>query len=381
MPLHILYLSSPGGGLETNVRVLAPALRAAGHAVSILYLDDGVQELVQLGADEIIEYRAPRGGWHYYFHRATFGLTSFPLVVRTIEMARALARAVTAIHARKPLDLIEIPEVTLPFVKLPVPYLVRLHSAAWTWRQLLGEKQPRADALEIRMERATLQKANAVSAPSRMLADFVRAECGMESLPIEIIPYPVDTNRFCPVAQRANTKRVLFVGRVEARKGADVLLRAVPRVLAQHPDAEFIFAGHVNEELRNLVDAAPPQVKFLGVVPHGELPALYQRATVVVVPSLWDNSPNVIYEAMACGVPVVASRVGGIPELVENGATGLLVPPRDVPATTEAILDLLSNRARCAEMGRRGNEKAIACYKVETILDQTMAVYQHLVAQ
>jgi starch synthase len=122
----------------------------------------------------------------------------------------------------------------------------------------------------------------------------------------------------------------------------------------------------------------PPPVKFLGVKPRGELVELYQQASVVAVPSVWDNSPNVIYEAMACGTPVVASRVGGIPELVDDGVTGLLVPPGDADALADAIVALLGDPARRAQMGEHARERAVEEYSVDKIVTRTVGFYEYM---
>src|SRR5581483_2384470 len=206
-------------------------------------------------------------------------------VIRSLEAARALTQVVKMIHQQHPIDLIELPEFALAFQRLPAPFIVRLHAAAWILRTVLAEGYSVADAIEKRLEGETLRRAAAISSPSRMLADLVRRECELAT-PIEIIPYPVDTQRFCPAPKDSARKRALFVGRVEARKGADVLLQVIPQILARHSNAEFWFAGRISDELRALVAAAPAQVKFLGIVPHAELIPLYQQAAIVVVPSL-----------------------------------------------------------------------------------------------
>lgn len=376
--MHILYLSSPGGGLETNVRLLAPALVAAGHQVSLLYLAHEVAPTSPLRVTpQFPTYFARVNNLHYYTQQLTparFGLGSY---IRLYEIASAVARAVHMIHQHTPLDIVELPEIVLPRQTLQVPFVARLHSAAWTWRETLNEPPLRADAWEKKLEGQTLARAAAVSSPSKFVADYVRNACGV-TRPIEIIPYPMDTARFQPAPQPTTSKRILFVGRVETRKGADLLLRAVPQILKKHPDAECILAGRVSDELRAMVNAAPPQVKFLGFVPHEELPALYQSAAVVVVPSLWDNSPNVIYEAMACGVPVVASRVGGIPELVEDGVTGWLVPPGDETALEDALCNLLGDSPSRARMGQNGRGRAVENFAVKTILTRTLALYENV---
>jgi starch synthase len=197
--------------------------------------------------------------------------------------------------------------------------------------------------------------------------------------PIHVIPYPVDTNQFCP-GPKPLRPVVLAVGRVEKRKGADTLLRALPRVAARFPDCDFVFAGRVSADMIEMVRDAPQQAKFLGWLPREELVRWYQRATIVTAPSVWDNSPNTVYEAMSCSTPVIASRVGGIPELVDDGLTGLLTPPEDAEALAEAILTLLLDSARRDAMGRAGREKAMRQYAVSTVLHKTLSIYEQTLA-
>jgi glycosyltransferase involved in cell wall biosynthesis len=371
--MRILYLSSPGGGLETNVRVLAPALIQAGHQVSILYLDARVRALAQTNAQGITEYRAPIGSKHYYLHRATFGIGHLGKLARAWEHSQDAARAICEIARRQPLDLIELPEMFVRKDQLPAPYVMRLHSSAWMCRKLFGEPVPPTDALEIRLESQTLARAAAITSPSRFVAQYVTNVCRVQR-PIEIIPYPVDTDLFQP-SDHPRRQMVLFVGRVEKRKGADTLMRAIPTVLQKFPDCEFVFAGRMSEELAALAATMPPPVKFLGVKPRGELVELYRQASVVAVPSVWDNSPNVIYEAMACGAPVVATNVGGIPELVEDGVTGLLVPPNEMTLGSAIGALLRDANKRCA-MSVCARQRAVQTFAVEKILNRTLKAYR-----
>jgi glycosyltransferase involved in cell wall biosynthesis len=379
--MHLLYLSSFGGGLETNVRVLSSALIQAGHRVSILYLHSGTEPHIN-GHDQngLSVYYAEYGDWHYYFNRLTFGMTGLSLVVRAFESARACADKVREIHRRTPIDLVEVPEIALPLQTLPVPYVVRLHSQNWLWRMQCNEPGVRSDSIEKRLEGATLRRASAITAPSRIASEYIRHECGLDDRPIQIISYPVDTEKFKPAPKDQTHEMVLFVGRVEKRKGADVLLRAIPRVVAKHPDCEFLFVGQVSDELVEMVKKAPGAVRFLSFKPRHELIELYQQASICVVPSLWDNSPNVVYESMACGTPVVASSVGGIPELIEQGLTGTLVPRQDEDALGDAINSLLDSPGNRSRMGARCREKAISEWTVNAILERTLQVYRSALA-
>lgn len=378
--MHILCLSFPGGGLDTNVRVLAPELVKAGHRVSVLYIDPpGTSPAINSsnGANGYKVYRAVSGAWHYYLARATLGLTRIPRVVRSVEEVQALRRVVGEIHRQCPIDLIELPEIYVsPRWVHHIPYIVRLHSSDWTWNQLLDEQRDSVNSLKIWIEGRSLRQARALSSPSVALADYIHKICGVQN-PITIIPYPVDTSEFVPGKECAAPPVILFVGRVEKRKGADVLLRAAVRILTQYPDCNFVFAGRVCDDVKDLIVEMPPRVRFLGVQPRAELVEWYQRASIFVAPSLWDNSPNTIYEAMACGTPVIASRVGGIPELVEDGVTGQLVPPSDSGVLADAIICLLKDNVRRERMGKQSRDKAVSQYSLGKIASQTLEFYHH----
>lgn len=375
--MNLLYLSALGGGLDTNVRVLGPALVRAGHRVSVLYVHPAghpipsVPEIEGCGI-----YHASMGAWHYYLDRATLGRTALPRVVRELEHAWAVSRVVSAVARRERVDLVELPEVfATPRLMCGIPYVVRLHSAAWIWRQMEGRLFTLADSLEIRMERRTLLDASGISSPSLMLAGYIRKTCGVGSREIEIIPYPIDTQEFRPGDEGGRLPMVLFVGRVEKRKGADVLLQAVPRILSTRPEAEFVFIGRVCDDVKDFIPAASSRVRLLGVLPHREIVRWYQRAAVFAAPSLWDNSPNTIYEAMACGTPVVGTRVGGIPELVDEGSTGILVPPSNPGALADAIHAVLGDGAGRTEMAKRAREKAVDLYSLDRVLSSTLDFY------
>jgi glycosyltransferase involved in cell wall biosynthesis len=160
-------------------------------------------------------------------------------------------------------------------------------------------------------------------------------------------------------------RRVIAVGRLARFKGFDYLLRAVERCRRHGVDVEVELvgdgpeAGALKALARDLGIAG--QVTFRGYIPFGEVREAMTRATVLVHPSdgLGDGLPNVLREAMAVGTPVIASRVAGIPEALDDGRCGLLVPPKDVAALAGAIETLLGDgamRRRFAELGRKRTE-------------------------
>ena len=155
---------------------------------------------------------------------------------------------------------------------------------------------------------------------------------------------------------------VLFVGRFTAHKGIGTLVQAIPCVVRAVPLVRFQFTGKVPAQLDSSFSLPPAlrgHLAFLGYVPDENLPALYSSATVVVAPSLYDSFPFSVLEAMASGAPLVASRVGGIPEAIVSGEEGLLVEPGSAEMLAEAIIDLLTNPERARMLGARARSRAV----------------------
>jgi glycosyltransferase involved in cell wall biosynthesis len=162
------------------------------------------------------------------------------------------------------------------------------------------------------------------------------------------------------VGREADPAEVLFAGRLSPEKGIEELVAATEGM-------NLVVAG--DGPLRELVPGS------LGFVPHAELERLYARAAVVVLPSYREGLPLCVIEAMAHGRPVVASAVGGIPELVRDGETGFLVEPGDVAGLRAAIQRLLADPELRRRLGRAGRERAIELCSQEQVTQATLAAY------
>jgi glycosyltransferase involved in cell wall biosynthesis len=165
------------------------------------------------------------------------------------------------------------------------------------------------------------------------------------------------------LADPPREKRVLFVGALELYKGVDVLFEAWTAVLARHPDAVLVVVGTGSRatNLRAVAQKAEfvTGIEMLGTVSHERIIDLLDRSQFLVLPSRSEGMGRVILEAFARGRPVVATRAGGIPELVEEGLTGLLVEPGDAAALAAAIVRALEDPEGLAAMGMTGRQRAV----------------------
>lgn len=173
---------------------------------------------------------------------------------------------------------------------------------------------------------------------------------------------------------------VLYAGRHNYEKGLDILLHAWQRVQRQVPEARLLVAGDgpLAPQMAALAAALglDGTVTLLG--PRGDIPDLMARADVFVLPSRFDGLSNVLLEAMAAGLPCIASRVSGSLDVIVDGESGLLVPPEEPEALAEALLRLLARPAEALRLGRAARARVMAHYERETQMRRLVGLYQHV---
>jgi glycosyltransferase involved in cell wall biosynthesis len=226
----------------------------------------------------------------------------------------------------------------------------------------------------------SLGKIDRFIAPSQYLAERYAAN-GIRREKIAVINNGIDLERFKAIPKKCDKFTLGFIGYLGRHKGLDFLLRA----LALLHDLEKIRllivgdgeeAGHLKSLCRDL--NLEPYVTFHGRVENQQIPMIYERIDVLVVPSIWpENSPVTITEAMASGIPVIAFDIGGIGELVDEGVTGFLVPPKDVQAMAERIDHLLVHPELRSEMGEKAFAK-MQRYDLRKQVDRILGVYREV---
>lgn len=206
------------------------------------------------------------------------------------------------------------------------------------------------------------------------------------------LPMGVDPDSFY-YKDRSSTsysgvKRVLFVGRLIEWKGVDYLIKAVEIVCKYYPETQLILIGDGPEKplLENLGNdlGLGQNITFVGNVPHEDVVEYYHASDVFVIPSIVSDSGEteglgvVTLEAMACGVPVVGSRVGGIPDVVVDGVTGLLSEPKDPQSIAACILRLIDDRELSMILLRQARENVESGYSWSCISDRLVHIYSCL---
>ena len=231
--------------------------------------------------------------------------------------------------------------------------------------------------------RHALARAGAITATGRKLADATvpYAPAGAN---IHVIPYGVDLDVFRPVP-RAATARVTVgaVARLSPEKGLDHLLRAVARLRDEGVDLDLVLAGEGPSRgaLERLTDelALRDRVEFAGEVAHSDVPAILQRFDIFAMPSTWEGFGVSAIEASAMELPIVASNIHGIPDVVLDGETGLLVPAADIGALADALRRLAGDGGLRARMGAGGRAFVAREYRWQDNAALMESLYEKMV--
>ncbi len=208
---------------------------------------------------------------------------------------------------------------------------------------------------------------------------------------IKVIHNGVDINKFQPTTDKYKVKRqfglnpddiaIVSVGRLYARKGLFTLIESMPTVIKKYPKAKFIISGKgQSDEMKKLIAHATrlgviDNMVFTGYTPDKELPKLYQAADVFAFSTFYEHHPFAVLEALATGLPVVTTSVGGIPETMQNGKNGFLTQPFNRQQFADRILYLLDHPAEAAEMGGLARKTVVEQLDWRIVVKDAMKVY------
>ncbi len=208
---------------------------------------------------------------------------------------------------------------------------------------------------------------------------------------IQVIHNGVDIKKFQPAVDKRKVKvamglnpddlAIVSVGRLYARKGLFTLIESMPDIIKKFPKAKFIISGKGQSDEMHKLNAHAERlgvrgnIVFTGYTPDRELPKLYQAADVFAFSTFYEHHPFAVLEALATGLPVVTTTVGGIPETIDSGKNGYLVEPFNPRQFSEKILRLLENPAEAQEMGKKARQTVEQQLDWRIVVKEAMKVY------
>jgi len=253
----------------------------------------------------------------------------------------------------------------------PLPLLVTLHGEAYS----PGEKSGTL------LERI-LRSANWVAACSQAMLDHARRLVPDYALPASLVYNGMEAPDLPPTALPFDPPRILYLGRLSDEKGADLAVKAMALISERFPAARLVIAG--DGPNRPLLERLAAELgighvaQFIGWVAPGRVAALMNAATLLVMPSRKEGFGLVALESALMCRPLVATRVGGLPEIVAHGETGILVDPEDSGALAEAVVALLENPDSTTLMGWRARRRAREQFDLGRCVEAYDALYQRL---
>lgn len=188
------------------------------------------------------------------------------------------------------------------------------------------------------------------------------------------VPIATDSDKFVPLRDSPAVPVVTYVGKLEKWKGIDTLLESFGLIYEKVKNVRFLVVGAGSMQ-RAVIESKLP-IHFMGPVPYEEMPSIYQASSVLILPSYMEGFPLTCVEALACGVPVVATGVGDTAEIVLDGETGFLAEPGNSGQIASSIIEIISNKSLARRLGQAGREHILKNFSYEAVIDKLLVEYQ-----
>jgi glycosyltransferase involved in cell wall biosynthesis len=359
--MHCVYFPPEVGGLESHVYFLCRGLVERGHDVSVVTsrslpstpeheVNDGIQV------------------WRTWFPaRNPAGWAAH--AIGSIPRLRAAARGADVLHAQA---FASVPPCVAARRTTGAPLVTTFHTSHFlarakrpAWRPIL--------AWIVRASDRNLAASQELADVARSLAPEVR---------VEALPNGVDTERFqrtAPTLPPTSRRRLIVPRRLFPKNGVEYLVRAMP-IMAARVDVEAVLIGDGPERARLEALARELRVEdritFLGARPHSDMPGLLSSGELAIFPSLMEATSVAALEAMACELPVAASRVGGLPEIVDESVGGLF-EPADPESLARKVVSLLQG-ADLSTVGKRARERVVERWSNDRLVERHLEIYTEL---
>jgi len=324
------------GGAGTYINIFAKELLKLNHRVTVICGKMENDILSFKDGDFVVHPIISPNGLSYYMAKIPF-FRVFANLMNYLINGFKIYLLLNKLNSKNKIDLIEYSEggdfwnsITKKY-----RYFSHLHGSSYTFKNNSNQKIIKSDLLQRKLEQYFINNAEKVISPCLAMVKIVETEM-MKKLNAFIIPYPIEKKYFEKITHndyRPSKSKIsiLFASRNDSVKGCDLFIDSLEKITNKLKSViEVDIYGYIP-----IKDVS--HLEFLHInrfVPKSELNLAYKKADICVIPSLFDNSPNTVYEAMASGKIVVASAVGGIPEIMGEGETGYLFTKSDVDDLT-----------------------------------------------
>jgi L-malate glycosyltransferase len=313
-----------------------------------------------------------KGTWFQRAAEAAASVAEFPVhSFRTPRIVRHIRAFAGWCRARR-IALVHTTELYSNIFGLPAAALAAVPVRIANRREINPDKTP----AQIAMQRAAYACAHRIAANSRAAAARLERE-RVPARKISVVPNGLDLRQFSLRVRRGPLRKVIVVANLRREKGHDVLIDAAGSVLDRHPDARFEVVGGGPEQaaLLDRVRARGIQHAFSFLGHRDDVAARLAGADIFVLPSRSEAFPNAVLEAMAAGLPIVASAVGGIPELLADNCTGLLVPPGDPASLSARLCQLMEDSSLGSRIGDSARSEAQSRYSFDRMVAEFDRIY------
>lgn len=352
--MNICYISNeypPNiiGGVGIYIREISQAISELGHNIFVItQAQDDKHREYNDGKVKIFEVPFRHIGFFSFLRN------SLPKTIERLEYGFWTSQKLNQIIKKYHIDIVESPESWMGgfwyylFENKPL-LLIKLHTPEGIIFKWNGGANTRDIQFINRLEKFWMTKANLLIGVTKAITELVSNYYALNINSYLVISNPLDFDLFKEIKKtefKNHELNVLYTGRLEFRKGIHILIRAIPKVLQEVPEAKFIFIGadcgmkwFIEKKINEY--NCQSNVILLDQIPREKLIQYYNAATVCIVPSLWENFPYSCLEPMAISKPVIASNTGGIPEIITNNETGILFTPGSSAELAKKIITLL----------------------------------------
>lgn len=381
-----------GGGIGTYLQIVAPLLIDAGNSVVIF---SGTKKTEAFWENEYV-FRIPATSWKEFdqvlpnFFLPMYEAEQFDVLECTdfqacgLSVKLSLPNLPTVIRLHTPLYMVD------RLLHKPLTFAQKTRFILGSLRKMkIAELPGPPERKNYQNEFHLVELADVVSSPSQSIYKEMLALGFDLKDKTQFVPLPFDTKAFSATEVKndiSNRPHIVFVGRLEYRKGVIDLAEAIPDVLKQFPDARFTFIGDaalspkagidMRAFLENKLKGHARSVSFTGKLPRADVMKYFNDGDIFVFPSHYESFGLVCCEAMAAGKAVIGSANGGMAEIIENGKSGILIEPKKPELISKQICRLIADNEKRLELGKNARARIDQILSPTKIVGQQLAAYQ-----